>query len=539
MKKRAQSGGRVRKAEGQGDSTLARQRRTVTPSKTAGVSGTAIYGGFVNEIEKDSELRGSRKFTTYANMLANVSIVATGCRYFLNLVSNPDWRAVAPKEDELPEGASMEEAEKLAQKVTRIINNMETPWNRVVRRTAMFRFYGFSIQELTFKRDEEDGYIGLRDISPRPQSTIIKWDAGEDGIVLGVVQQAPLTQREIYLPRKKIVYAVDDALSDSPEGLGLFRHCAESARVLKRYKQLEGWGFETDLRGTPIGRAPLQMLQDMVDNGDMSAEDRDAKVSALLNFIENHIKNPKLGLLLDSMAYATEDEAARPSGVKQWDLELLKAQGTSHADIAKAIEREIREMARVLGVEQLLLGDNGVGSFAMARDKSHNFALTVDTTIKDLVAVYWKDVVTRIFELNGWDMRLRPKLVTDKLKFRNIEEITGALKDMAQAGVLLHEDDPAIVEVRDLLGLSAPVTIIDPEEMALLQGTMAGVPGEPQSEEDSLAARLARSNDPNDTGRNDNGDGPKGAGGGGANNRPRASSSSGGKKSKPKTRKSK
>lgn len=510
------------------DESIRRERRAVPAFRTAGVSGTAVYGGFVDDFEANRDLKGPNKYKHYSDLLANVSIVAAGVRFFLNLVSNPDWRAVLPPEDERPPNFDEERAQELANKVTRILKKADTPWNRVVRRTAMYRFHGFSIQEITFLRNAlEDGVIGIKDIAPRPQQTIYRWDTDETGEVFGVLQRAPLTQREIYLPRKKLVYLVDDALSDSPEGLGLFRHIAEAGRVLRRYEQLEGWGFETDLRGIPIGRAPLQALKDMVEGGDISQAEMDARVLQMTSFIENHIRNPKLGLLLDSMAYETSDEAARPSNVRQWDLDLLKADASSHAEIAAAIERKIREIARVLGVEQLLLGDNGVGSFAMAKEKSHNFALIVDSTVKDLISVYEKDVVQRLFELNGWPLELMPRLQTDKLKFRNVEEITGALRDMAQAGVLLHEDDPAIVEVRELLGLSAPVTVIDPEEMALLQGTMAGVPGEAQGEEDSLAARLARSNDPNDDGKNDNGDGPNGAGGGGKNNKPRASSSSG------------
>ncbi len=504
------------------DISLQRQRSSVSPFRTAGVPGTAIFGGFVDDKERDRDLIGIKKYHTYSNMLANVSIVAAGVRFFLNLVSNPDWHAKIKPEDRRPEGFNEEEAEKLAKKVTIIINDMKTPWNRVVRRTAMFRFHGYSIQEMTAIR-REDGMIGLKDIAPRPQQTIERWDTKPDGEVIGVLQREPKHQREIYLPRKKLVYAVDDAMSDSPEGLGLFRHCVEAARVLKRYEQLEGWGFETDLRGTPIGRAPLQALQEMVDNQDMTPAERDQAILGMTQFIDNHIRNPKLGLLLDSMAYESSDESKRASNVKQWDLELLKSGGTSHKEVAEAIERKIREMARVLGVEHLLLGDNGVGSFAMARDKSHNFALIVDTTIKDLQAVYMKDVVETIFDLNGWDKELMPVLVTDKLKFRNVDEITGALRDMAQAGVLLHEDDPAITEVRELLGLSAPATVIDPEDLALMSGGM-NPPAASEGAEDTLASRLERSLDPNDDGTNDN---SGGAGGGGKNNKPRASGSSG------------
>lgn len=472
--------------KGISDQSLRRQRTKPSPFRTAGVSGTAVYGGFIQERESNRDLQGTRKYHTYSNMLANVSIVAAGTRFFLNLVSNPDWKAVVCEEDERPDNFDEARAEELAKKTNLILNDMDTHWNRVVRRTSMFRFHGYSIQELIAVR-RPDGMIGLKDIAPRPQQTIEKWDVLESGELLGVVQKAPLTNREIYLPRHKIVYAVDDALSDSPEGLGLFRHCVEASRVVQRYEQLEGWGFETDLRGTPIGRAPLQALQDMVDSGDITQDAMNARISGMTSFIENHIRNPKLGLLLDSMSYESADEASRASNVRQWDMELMKSGGGSHKEIAEAIERKMREMARVLGVEHLLLGDNGVGSFAMARDKSHNFALVVDTTIKDLQAVYMRDVITRIFELNGWPMELRPKLVTDKLKFRNVDEITGALRDMSQAGAMLHEDDPVIQEVRDLLGLSDPITVISPEDLALTNPEPEPEPElEPDLNDDSI-----------------------------------------------------
>ncbi len=502
---------------------LSTPRTNPSPFRTAGVSGTPVYGGFPDDREKSRDLKGVQKYHTYSTLLTRVSIVAAGVRFFLNLVSNPNWRAVPKDEDERPEGYDEAKAEEYSRKITLMMSDMKTPWNRIVRRTAMYRFHGYSIQEVTVKRTE-DGTVSLDDIAPRPQQTIEKWDVRQSGELRGVVQRAPQDQREIYLPRSKFVYAVDDALSDSPEGLGLFRHCVEPARILARYEQLEGWGFETDLRGTPVGRAPLQALQDQVDSGEKTPAERDQAIAGMTNFITNHIRNPKLGMLLDSMTYESSDEAARPSNARQWDIELMKADGSSHKEIAEAIERKLREIARVLGVEHLLLGDNGVGSFAMARDKSHNFALIVDTTIKDLQAVYMVDVVARIFEMNGWDKTHMPKLVTDKLKFRNVDEITAALRDLAQAGAVMHEDDPAIAEVRELVGLSDPATVISPEDMALMGG-MGGMnpPADPEGDDDSLAARLARSNDPNDTGTNDNGDGANGAGGGGKNNKPRSS----------------
>ena len=94
------------------------------------------------------------------------------------------------------------------------------------------------------------------------------------------------------------MYLVDDSLNDSPEGLGLFRHLVDPNKRLKRYEQLEGYGFETDLRGIPVGRAPFSALAQMVTSGEITDEDRAKIEEPMREFIRSHIKNPALGILL-------------------------------------------------------------------------------------------------------------------------------------------------------------------------------------------------------------------------------------------------
>jgi hypothetical protein len=425
------------------DSTLGRIRRTrVAPKQRAGTFGTAIYGGYISDVESSSDLSGTEKYTVFSDMLVNVSIVAAGLRYFLNLVSNPEW-TLEPPED------SGDEGQDIADKLAPAIFEMTTPWRRVVRRAAMYRFHGFSWQEWTAKQ-MEDGTIGFLDIEPRSQKTIEKWDVDINGEVVGVVQRSPQNGQEYYIPRGKSVYLVDDSLNDSPEGVGLFRHMVEPSRVLRRYEQLEGWGFELDCRGMPVGRGPLQEIQ---DDPDLSDAQKSALIASLKDFIENHVQDPKRGLMLDSMTYQTQDEKGSPSNVYKWNMELLKAGSTNLGDLNASIQRKTRELARVMGVETLLLGESGSGSLAMARDKSNNFALTVDATLSDLAEAFEKDIIEPLMKLNGWPMELKPCLKTQKIQHNNITDITDALASMAQAGSVLDPDDPAINAVRDLLGI--------------------------------------------------------------------------------------
>jgi hypothetical protein len=453
-----------------GREVLGVDRRQVPPTTTIGVGGTAIYGGFVQEGEKDSRLVGREKYKTFSDILANIPIVATGVRYFLNLVSKAEWK-VQP-----PEGSG-DEGQALADLVQEMLHDMGTPWHRVVRRAAMYRFYGFNIQEWTAKR-RDDGAIGLLDVEPRPQITIERWDTDRTGQVLGAIQRSPQTQEEIYLPREKIVYVVDDSLSDSPEGLGLFRHIVEAAHRLRRYEQLEGFGYEGNLRGIPIGRAPLAELDRLVKAKQLTQAEANDFLKGLTDFLKNHIRNPSLGILLDSKTYTSGDESKNPSGRPHWDLTLLDGGEYSLAEVAEAIKRVVFDIARILGIEHLLMGDGKAGSFALSKDKSHNFGLIVDSTMKELREQFTKDILRPLWDLNGWDPKLMPTFKTEMAAYRDVEQLSSVLRDLGTVGVTLDREDEAVQELFDLVGLSRLV----PRAMQLISPMVEPEPETSQSQ---------------------------------------------------------
>ena len=416
----------------------------VAATKTIGVPGTAIWNGYIEDGERDSALTGQNKYRTYSDILANVSIVAAGTRYFLNLISNATWN-IDPVDD-------TPEAKRFAEDVEFIIDQMNMPWRRVVRKAATYKFYGFSIQEWTAKR-LDNGLIGIGRIDARPQSTIERWMRDDVGDIESVWQRSPQNSNEIEIPRDKLIYIVDDALNDSPEGLGLFRHVAEPTRRLKRFEQLEGYGFESDLRGIPVGRAPLAQLGELVKNGEITEAEKTAIVQPLVDFMGNHIKNPKLSLLVDSVVYQSTGDNETPSNVRQWDLELLKAGSTSQKEIHETIRRLNEEIARILSMEGLLLGSGPNGTRSLSEGKSNNLAIVVDSTQKEMAETFDRDFIGVIGELNGWPKEMWPKCNPEPIRFKDVGEVTQALNDMAGAGAILAPDDPAINAVRGLLSM--------------------------------------------------------------------------------------
>ena len=413
-----------------------------------GTSGTAIYGGYVATIERNAKVTGQTRYVTASNILANISIVAASLRYFLNLVAKAKW-SVNPADDS-------PEAKAVAEFVESCMVDMATQWSRIVRRSSMFRFHGFSMQEWTAKK-RADGMIGFADIESRPQKTIGRWSTDDGGTINGVWQTSPQTGQEIALPRWKLIYMVDDMLTDSPEGMGWFRHLVEPCDRLTQYLKLEAMGFERDLSGTPVGWAPITAINRAVKAGTLTRAEGDAMLDAIKRFVALEVKKENTGMVLDSQPFESSSaDGKQPTGNKQWGIDIITGKAESIDALNTAVERIERQMARIMGTEGLMIGGDGVGSLALSKDKSRSLFLNVNSTLIDMAEAMTNDFAGPLLTLNGIDESLWPEMVTEEIAFRDVEEVTTALRDMATAGAVLSPMDDAITDVRDLLGISHP-----------------------------------------------------------------------------------
>lgn len=420
----------------------------IKPMQEMGASGTAIWGGYVQQKEKSSAWVGRQKYITSSDIAVNVSIVAASIHYFLNLIAHPNW-IVKPASDSDPK------ARQMAEFVDEVMQKMTTPWYRIVRKAGMYRFHGFGVQEWTaLKRD--DGLIGLKDIEARPQHTIERWEVDPDGTVTGVWQRPPQTGQLIGLPRGKLLYLVDDTLTDSPEGLGIFRHLGEPYERLKQFLALEVRAYERDLRGIPVARAPITDMNLAVKANQITEAQAAQALQAVTSMVETEVRGSTTGLVLDSKPYYSQAaDGQKVAGVPLWDFQLLNGPGLGLQEIAAAIERIQTEMARIMGTETMLMGaGTSSGNRSLSEDKSRNLYLVANSVLKNIASACQTDIIGALWALNGFDDDLKPELVTEDVTFKAVDQITSALQQMATAGAVLSPSDPAINDVRDLLGIS-------------------------------------------------------------------------------------
>ena len=435
-------------------SFMPRRGRPKSPYNATGVTGVREYGGFIQSGERNAKVAGRNRYRVYSDNLANISVVAAGVRHFNSLVADAKFSFESPRDIVAGSG---EEGEQWTDIAYRVTEDADLSWRQVVKRAGMYRFYGFSLHEIVMER-KPDGVILPKVISPRAQYTIHQWDidAGT-GLVKGVVQLNPIDGKFIYIPRSKMLYVTDDSLTTSPEGLGLFRHLVEPVERLKDFQRLEWVGFETDLRGVLKMKAPIAVLRQQVADGVITQAQMDSILNEIKKFAENHVRGKETSILVDSSVYHSIDEAARPSTQPQWDVDLLRAGATSLPDLEKAIERIQREIGRIMGVEQLMLGE-GSGSYALAKDKTHSFFREVDSALMDIGHAARRDVLGAVWDINGHDRATLPRVKTETTWVRDPEVIAKTVREIKEAGAIIPPDSETFQELFENLGLPAPST---------------------------------------------------------------------------------
>ena len=433
-------------------------RRKVAPTATAGKPGARVFGGYIASDERNRELVGLRRYQHGSDMLVNSSIVAASMRLYLDLIAQARFTF-----DGTDEAVEMAE--------TALFEDPATPWHRIARRAGFFVYWGFSVQEWTMAR-REDGALTFHDIAPRAQRTIERWDVDQNtGAVRGFIQRNPNNYgEEIYIPRGKCMYMVDDALNDSPDGLGLYRNMIERYMKLIEYEKLEWSNFEDVALGTLIAMVPFSLLESYVQssNQTLTDEGRRALEAPIKQFLQDRVegRGKRNAIALDSAPYEgiTVDNENRPTSLRQWLIERMKSETGGLSPFDVAINRLNTELSRVMGTEGMMLG-GGSGSFALSKDKSHNFMLKVDGANKEIAETVKSDLLVPLWMVNGRDLSTVPEVNVEAVRFKDFEAIAKMLRDTAAAGAILDPQDPVVDAMRDLAGVPKSEGMMGSDDM--------------------------------------------------------------------------
>lgn len=237
--------------------------------------------------------------------------------------------------------------------------------------------FGFSLFEIVWARTDA-GVIASK-FAPRSQDTVYRWLLGKSGAFEGFVQQAEPTYQLVEIPAEKLIHLKTRSEKGNPEGRSILRASWIPYYYAKNIMQIEAIGIERDLAGMPVMYLPEGA------NTDTNSSTSDASKAAKI--VRNLRNDEQAGVVL-------------PFG---WDLKLLSTGGSRQFDTDKIIQRYESRMLMSSLAQFLVLGQGGTGSFALSRDQTDLFNMSVNTTADTIADALNSQFIPRLMRLNGYD----------------------------------------------------------------------------------------------------------------------------------------
>jgi len=406
-----------------------------------GAYGQNVLTGELYADEILSELKGIKGIKKYREMRDNNAIIGS-IMYAVEQTLRDVKIDVVPANDS-------EEAKKEVEFLKSVLDDMDHSLDDHISEALSYLTYGFSWFEIVAKRREgdarspkknskyNDGRIGIKKLAIRAPWTVNRFEVDlESGEVTGLWQDVTWGKRPAMIPVEKSLYYRTTSLNNDPSGRSVLRNAYVSYTYLNKIQGYEAVAIERELHGVPVGRMPAEYL-----SGDATTDQ--ANLRGQFERILRDLKNNEQGYaLLPSDLYVDAD--GKPTNQRLMDIELITANGSRSIQIDPVVKRYQHDIARSLMAEFLMLGSAG-GSYALSKTKTDLFLRSLESYINAIVDVLNKQLVERLWQLNGLSFDVMPKLVAGDVAPHDLREIAAFLRNINGAGIEV-KDHPELVE---------------------------------------------------------------------------------------------
>jgi len=429
---------------------MAKKLSEAKAKATLGVAGDNTRNGQIRADEFLPELRGRKAIQTFRQMRDNDSTVGAVMYSVEQILRDVDLH-VKPANDS-------PEAKLEAEFVDSVLNDMDHTLDDHISEALSFLSYGFGWFEVVYKRREgptsrsdkknskfSDGRIGVRKIACRAPWTISRFDVNQKtGDVLGVEQDVGFMGGRNYIPTNKSLYYRTTTINGDPSGRSILRNAYTSYEYLNNLQAIEAIAVERELAGIPVARIPAEYL-----SGDASAAQ-----SSFVNNLQQILRDVKFNeqgyIILPSDTYPDKDGA--PTNTRLVDIELMASNGKRNIDINPIINRYQHDIARSVLSEFLLLGTSG-GSYALSKSKTDLFLRALESYIQAIVDVLNKQLVERLWQLNGLSYDLMPTIEAGDVAPHDLREIAAFLRNLNGANIDVSSHPEVIKDLMDIAEL--------------------------------------------------------------------------------------
>lgn len=394
-----------------------------------GASGLVYSNGYVLD-ELDPTLMGRQALKTYRLMKDNDAVVGSILYAIEMLVRQVKWNV---------EGGEAPSAS--TQFLEEVMDDMSESWGDFIAEAFSMLPYGWAFCEIVYKKRSgpqppdsgtpsskfADGKIGWRKMPLRAQDSLDHWQFDENGGVQAFIQRPAPLYVAISIPIEKGLLFRTTPYKGSPEGRSVLRSAYTSWYYKKRIQQIEGVGIERDLAGFPVFWLPAEFMAN-----DATADQK--AVLAAFDAMGKNIRRDKQEHIIMPLAY-------NAAGNKAYDFELMSSGGARTFDTSAIIARYNNEIAMTVLADFILLGHEGVGSFALSGDKTDLFGVALGTYLDAVQDVLNRYAIPRLFELNNMDLTQLPQIKHGDIESPDLESLGAYITALAGIGMPLFPNN--------------------------------------------------------------------------------------------------
>ncbi len=417
-----------------------------------GVAGDNTRTGQIRADEFIPELRGKNAIRKYREMRDNDSTIGA-VMYAAEQVLRDVKLKVEPAND-------TEEAKREADFVESIFDDMDHSLDDHIAESLSSLSYGFAWFEVVYKRrvgptkrspkknsKYTDGRLGVRKIACRAPWTVSRFDVEpKSGDVLGIYQDVGYGSGKHYIPTTKSLYYRTTVLNGDPSGRSILRNAYSSYVYLNNLQSIEAIAVERELAGIPVARIPSEYL----------SSDASAAQSGFVGNLQQILRDVKFNeqgyIITPSDTYPDKDGS--PTNIRLVDIELMSSNGKRNLDIDPIVRRYQHDIARSVLSEFLMLGGGNNGSYALSKSKTDLFLRALESYIQAIVDVLNKQLVERLWQLNGLNYDLMPCIKAGDVAPHDLREIAAFLRNLNGADINVSDHPEVIQDLMDIAELN-------------------------------------------------------------------------------------
>lgn len=325
--------------------------------------------------------------------------------------------------------------------------DMEHPFEEFIAQAVSLRQYGFAPFEKVYRYRTprsgskfNDNKIGLRALSLIDQHTLRGWKWDESGRKLthicqyrNVPQSVDATTYKtlevgedgktyISIPMNKVMNLRNKRKGNSPQGSSFLVGAWRAWRLKTSLEEFLAVGVVKDLQGFPIIEVPAEVMADDAD------ETKKKEYEFWKSVARNVHQNAQAGLVMPS----DTDER----GKKFYDLRTVDSGGKKAYDVLSIIEFYRKSILTALFAQQLVLGQDGSGSFSLSENMAGVTGLSVETTLREIEQQLNHDLIPQLFALNGIHKKVLPKITYGDVLPVDLETLSKFIQRTAAVGLI-------------------------------------------------------------------------------------------------------